>query len=411
MPLYWNHGTTQDTKMGAALKITMSLFAIVFSLSSFAENITIDIYPLGEKDSKSSVGNMGALKDGRLGLAMNVTNKDGISRYVVRAGDVNGQFWLNLDEFQLAEGKSASAYGVAAGKENEIWSSGVANDQDSASKCVVRKSVDGGKTWATDLVFPEKGEAFCYSMATTTTAAFVTGGYIDPDTNTQNWLVLRKEFKEGAQWAVVDNFYTEGTAVSAATSINNVIFASGHAVVDGIRRVVTRRSDDGGSSWKTVDLFFADSETPGSRSFSVAANPDSPEVFTCGFSRVANGILDGFMVRRGSDNGQSWQTVLDLKVPSSEGSHTSNCNGISLNKDGVIVAVGNYRYIDKPFSYSAFISFDEGSSWKLIDQYGGLKQINASGFRSFSFGEFFFTNGTEKINDTDQTSFIRRISY
>lgn len=181
----------------------------------------------------------------------------------------------------------------------------------------IRRSLDGGATWATvqDLVSPS-GASSVWALAATPAGVFAAGRY-----GTTSWIV-RRSTDGGQTWNTVDTYYSGSAGnfpYGMTADANGNLFVTGVAFISpgknkpSVAHWITRRSVNGGQTWTVVDDFAAGSSSTG-RAVTVDAYG---RVFATGYVSV-NGV-SRWTTRVSLDGGTTWVTTDDVPLLSSAG--------------------------------------------------------------------------------------------
>lgn len=179
--------------------------------------------------------------------------------------------WRTVDDFQLAPGQRAEAWGVWVTPVGVVYVAGFAEQTTTSpapfdAHWIVRKSSDFGQTWTT--VRDLKLSATSLSLVDGATARNVgqdlSGNVLVVgqvgDGTTTHWTVERS-INGGTSWTTSDDFQlttTAGTGSGAWAFLPDVassfLYVSGTGGDAGnIQHGIVRRSMDGGASWSTVE--------------------------------------------------------------------------------------------------------------------------------------------------------------
>ena len=238
----------------------------------------------------------------------------GIPFWYVRKSSDSGQSWSTVDLYQYTAGKWIDATGFAADAAGNIFVVGWGKDASGYNHWLVRKSTDGGQTWA--LVDDVKGYSGFHAGHVPGVGVFVVGGpYIIPG----SWMV-RRSLDAGANWQTVDGPFAQGAARGVANDSQGNIYVSGSMFVatqvlkvkgqittNGYYAWITRRSGDGGRTWATVDTYtYAPNQTAQAQGSgtTLTGNP-----VVVGQARDAQG-QEHWIVRMLGSSG--WQTIDDF---------------------------------------------------------------------------------------------------
>lgn len=218
--------------------------------------------------------------------------------------------WNTVDEFQLSTGYNSEANGLAESRRG-IFAAGAARSGADASSAhwIVRKSIDGGSTWSTVDTFKyssRNSTAHSVAIDPRTNHVYVAGSGLDEDFD-HHWIV-RKSVDGGRSWKTVQDFKGDdgyASAQSVAIDSRGAIYVTGavNAGKPGASRWITQRSADGGASWKIVDEVVA----PKSASGAAVVTTDSGRVYVGG--HIIDAKSTTWTVRSSPDGISQWRTV------------------------------------------------------------------------------------------------------
>jgi len=265
------------------------------------------------------------------------------------------QTWQTVDDFQYAADRSAQAWALAKDPLGNIYVAGIGNDV-AGDHALVMKSSDGGSTWSTLPVddFTGVGNGAWYSGITSDSAGslFAAGGYADESAGTYHWLVRRSQ-DVGITWQTIDDVTGESTTAIATDGTGNIYVAgygSGYWIV---RKGTPDSSSPVGMSWQTVDTYA------GAVARSVFCHP------TAGVFAV--GGANPWTVRRSQNGGSSWTTV-DTFVP--KNATYALANGICADLSGNLYVVGRYQLnTTHAYRWLTRKSTNGGNSWTTVDDF------------------------------------------
>jgi hypothetical protein len=196
-------------------------------------------------------------------------------RWIVRKGQPRpsgGITWTTLDTFVGSQPNSIAIRPAAAGQPDYIVVCGQAS-----SSWTVRRSADGGATWAT---IEANGLGTAYSVAAATNGDLYVDGAITTNiitatnvtttivhhqqvvttnyttTSESGWLV-QKSTNDGASWTSVDFALNGHPAYARSLTVDAFgrVFAVGFLYANPYTWLV-RGSADGGATWTTTDTFL-----------------------------------------------------------------------------------------------------------------------------------------------------------
>ncbi len=261
---------------------------------------------------------------GRLGVdpAQNLYAVGGVNlgtsnaRWLVRKSADLGTTWQTVDDFSYASGWVSAPQGFAADSSGNIYVAGsvvtLSGLQAGIDHWLVRRSRDGGATWATVDVYQYNGYSTAAIGVVSTPAGVFVAGF-----GGLHWIV-QKSTDDGQTWSIANDFLypnASGSGMSGFTSDSmGNLYACGLVSVTTVTKkssttqynMVVRKGTNGGASWQTVDTF---------------PNPGTP-YFELGSDALGNIYVVGkgpnghWLVRKGANLGTSWSTVDDFQYGS-----------------------------------------------------------------------------------------------
>jgi hypothetical protein len=193
----------------------------------------------------------------------------------------------------------------------------------SQSSWQVRKSQDAGATWTTvdnASTWAPKGDSTALGVTADASGNIYVCGqaYLSSTARSPYW-VIRKGANYGQNWTKV---YTSTKNIAIGAGVQFVpavpgkhaggVFAAGRQTPGGVTQWTVLRSRNLGLSWETVDAW-----APGKNSSAVATGVTSDSqgnLFVIGYDGSST---PGWYVRKSSDGGSSWQTILNKYAQSS----------------------------------------------------------------------------------------------
>ena len=225
----------------------------------------------------------------------------GPSTWFVRRSQDAGVTWSTVDSFTLG-GSQAMPHALNTDSAGNVYVVGAANTASSTLYSITRKGIPlpgGGMTWSTvDSVSTSVFETslgwtsgvFCHPTA----GVFVAG------VGSSRWLVRRSQ-NGGATWATADDYLLDPKKGSLACGIRGDAWGNLYAVGRGDKTYkgstqshwLVRKSSNGGASWATVDDFL------GGNAYGFASDSNG-NLFVTG---------QGWIVRKNPGGVGVWQTV------------------------------------------------------------------------------------------------------
>ena len=295
--------------------------------------------------------------------------------------------WETVDDFQYAPGKGTGPFGITATPDGAIFVSGAGNDAANLQHGFVNRSLDGGVTWNLVLDLPGNTSANCFAVAAAPSGTlWATGKTNAINAKTGAWYgtwLTHRSTDGGATWVLSDSFRGAGQdAVPFCTTVDPAgrIFVGGF-VTDargyGYQHFITRRSIDGGATWKTVDDLVGGI----SRAEGLAATPTAV---------VAAGRLsNNWLVRRSTDGGNTWTTVDTFP--------SSFAYGVAADANGNFYVTGMANLTVNKVSQGHWItrkSTNGGTTWSTVDDFFPGATAIPRGVGVDAFGRVFVTGSS-----------------
>jgi hypothetical protein len=226
------------------------------------------------------------------------------SRIVRRSAD--GATWSTVENFQLEFGFDTFASGIAVASDGTVFTAGHA-DSSQGGRWIVRRSDDGGDSWVTDDDFQQFDGVLCLprDIVAVADGTMLASGHCfqDPDFMGSLWTVRRRTARG---WTTVDQqgmdqgFGDQGAANGAFSSSRS--FVAG-AVIDVTDSHWTIRVSDDGTTWSTLDDWT--SPAGGARAVAILDHGDGT-LLALGSE---TGTVPTTVTRRSDDEGASWETI------------------------------------------------------------------------------------------------------
>jgi len=291
--------SSQLLSLGAAL--LLAPLTPTFAQSTWE---TVDDFTIGKS---AKVCALAATGDGAVFSAGLGVDLAGVQHaYVQRSLDA-GQTWLQT--LDLPANGTATAWAVTVGPHSGLVFAAAtlkATSSTAWNNWLTLSSADGGSTWnPVDVVSPPNWKAHPYAVVEDAAGRVFVGGYIG-DARNMDHLYIRRSLDGGATWKTVDDVAGGGNQITALTATPAGVFAAG--VLRGAW--VVRRSTDGGTTWKTVDSFLATGPTAWPRGM---AADTSGILYVTGRAQflVKKAYEYHWITRKSSDGGATWRTVDD----------------------------------------------------------------------------------------------------
>ena len=211
-----------------------------------------------------------------------------------------------------------------------------------------------------------------------------------------------KEWTMQDEWTFAAAYNTDLRSLAIK---NNYLFSIGEAGLSSTAAwCYVRRSDDDGKTWKTVDLYRPASSDKVCRPFMVRTW--SSTVISCGLTYDSLNV-GKWMMRRSTDNGETWQTV-DDSWRLATGKHAS-CK--SIKKIGnKIFAAGSAQDSSSVYHLIIKRSDDDGASWQTVDDQQSIsgEGLGAAGRYIATIGTDIYVSATSTVNSV--SGMVTRVS-
>jgi hypothetical protein len=276
---------------------------------------------------------------------------------IIKRDEVNG--WVLVDEaITGGNGTGYNAFLADPSTPARLYAGGRIGPYDTAS-WIIRQSDDGGQTWTTTDLFAPGPNSLCSELAVDEHGHVYAAGQYGESSSTG---VVRKSTDFGASWQTIDTF--PGIARAAAYHpVTKTLFVGGINNSGGSGKNIIpqwsiRRSADGGLTWTTVGG-FAPKGTKAAMIQSVHAH-GAATIYAAGYIRVSEGNKSPWywLVRRSTDNGQTWSTI-DMFA---EDSKNWKAQSVAVDFAGTEFVIGtdNQNWLVKKRSIDA-------SAWEVSD--------------------------------------------
>lgn len=353
--------TSQILTLGAALWVA-PLTDTTFAQSAWE---TVDVFTMGQS---GAIFGMAAVGNGVVFSAGNGADATGIFYPYVRRSLDGGANWSQM--LQLPT--SGLAYGVTVGqKSGLVFATAGTTDTKKAGwgNWLTLRSADGGTTWSTvDFLSAPSGKADPYAVVEDAAGRVFVGGNLGDLNNTDHWLI-RRSLDGGTTWTTVDNVAKGLNVVRGMVATPAGVFAAGYL---GKPFWTVRCSNDGGNTWRTVDTVSsvpAGNFSAGgfSHAFGIAADA-AGNLYTVGdASFVVNNVVKyRWLTRKSADGGATWRTVDEVIGDTTY----AGANAVTVDKFGTVFTGGNYQRVSGGTTnthWSTRVSVDAGATWATSD--------------------------------------------
>jgi len=339
----------------------------------------------------AAVAGLAAAGNGIVFSACMMGDPAGQQHGIIRRSLDGGQSWLNV--FDVPGTTFANCWSVTVGPSGAVFATASARPPGSpnSKNWLTIRSIDGGDTW--DIV-----DSFIASGLYNSPFAVVqdgvgrvfAGGMMWDAQGKHHWLI-RRSLDGGTTWATVDDIPGANPAVMGMTVSPAGVFAAGRLS----NAWIVRRSTNGGATWTTVD----DYRVPTYGSYANGITSDaSGNLYVTGAANltVKRITKTHWITRRSTNGGATWQTVDDVISGSSNvgKSITADVYG-RIFTSGQINSGNTSRWITRA-------SINGGATWVTTDDYAGSTGINTfpRGAASDAVGNVFVggqANGSDGV--------------
>jgi hypothetical protein len=194
--------------------------------------------------------------------------------------------------------------------------------------------------------------------------------------------VVRKSDDGGSSWTTLDSIHPSSTdtmgTVDVVVGADGAVFVIGSGA-NATQRIV-RKSDDGGQSWTTVDTVPFDAGPCDSGHLAVDA---AGVVYTSGSCDAT-----GWIVRKGDNGGTSWSTVMTYQLAPG---HIARASSVLVDATGQVFASG--RALDaSDVSHWIVRRAATDGNWTTVDDFQlvagahGMAPALGAGTRLYALG-------------------------
>lgn len=265
------------------------------------------------------------------------TDSSPYNHWIVRKSSNGGASWTTVDTYQYSASQHAQAYGIAI-RESAIYVVGVAMDSGAVNRWIVRKSTDGGSSWTNIDDYRYSGSINAIGIGITVSAnghLYAVGqGY-----NGSFWKwVVRRSTDGGGTWAIVDDFQLNGSGDSYAkgviVSTTGEVFVVGTGVSTNSRWVVRKSSTGDSGTWSTVDSFEYEATYD---SFGESIIQDGRGNIYASGGGKDSGSTAHWIIRKSENGGATWTTVDDHQKTAN---YNSYAGGLFKDQAGALYSAG-----------------------------------------------------------------------
>jgi hypothetical protein len=311
-------------------------------------------------------GNIYVAGQGGIGLA-------GYRNALVRRSTDQGATWTTIEDYLYANPTNHITTFTAIGldRAQNLYAVGVAGINYN-TRLIVRKSADGGATWATALdvnAAPNIAGGFA-NAGTPGFAADASGAiYVSVVLNYGNPSTILKSSDAGATWIA----WNENGGVRGILTTSAGLFTADSG--EGAWGVV-KKSLNGGATWTTVDSYTPRGLSGGN--VEALCTDWTGNLYVGGFANITVTTGKGrtatstttynWVVRKGTNGGTRWTT---LPIIAMDGTLTGSwLNGLDADPAGNLYAVGR---VTDTLGYPRWIvekGTNQGANWTMVEDFG-----------------------------------------
>lgn len=193
-------------------------------------------------------------------------------------------------------------------------------------------------------------------------------------------------------------------ARSVAIAPNGDIYTAGLAIDNSLFKWIVRKSSDSGNTWQTIDTYHYANGSPANAN--AIAIDSTGTIYVGGFASNApnGGTLYG-VVRKSTNQGATWTTVLSFTDTPLQSGFANGVLGLSIDKNDNIYAIGSDgKWVTKR-------SADGGANWTNVDSYALVsgRHASATGITQDNVGNIYVV-GFGSHTDNSWSMIIRKSS-
>jgi len=305
----------------------------------------------------------------------------GIAHAYVRRSLDGGQTWQLVSD--LPGNGTASSLAVAVGHYSGlVFATAIIRNAQNLTRddWVTLRSADGGTTWSkVDVLTPPNFKAYPYAVVEDTAGRVFVGGWFSDAANRDHYLV-RRSLNGGTTWATVDDVAGGFNWVTGMAATPTGAFSVGRIG----NAWTVRRSTNGGATWTTVDTY----RPAGVSSYSApqgAAADANGNLYVTGMAEmpvssyvtknnghwITNTVTEAHWITRKSiDSGATWSVADDRLLG-------TNPSGRAMTVDAIgrVFVTGSYTIGSGTTStqhWTTRASADGGVTWTTTDDLVGF---------------------------------------
>ncbi len=304
---------------------------------------------------------------------------------IIKKSSDGGKTWSIVNEYQMVDNQNTYSNSIGFDADNSVYAVNEGLSTNTLGHWVVRKSTDQGTNWSTlegtlGYQYASNQTSRAYGFLSDTSGIYVVGSG-GSSSGFTHWLV-RKSTDGGSTWALHDDYYyadpEHAIARKIAKDSQGNLYVVGYARDSGTSgagdsaknyRWTVRKYD--GTLWSTVDRY---EQTADKNSFAYGVEVDSTgNIYVVGYGSDTSNIQH-WIVRKSTDAGATWSTIVDWQYVSNQNSlpyaiGTDNSgnlfvSGYGANSDGIQV-------------WFTRTSSDGGTTWKTSDEFSYTTGQNA----------------------------------
>lgn len=248
------------------------------------------------------------LNNGNIFVVGNATDINYTGHWIVKKSSDNGTTWSIIDNWTIYANNVTAAKAMTIDSNGIMYVTGQAVDGSFNQHLITRKSSNNGVSWSNTDDFISGAIAVSNDIAVNSlNHIFVSGHHISGG---QFWMI-RKSTDGGATWSNIDNYQLVSTKSGSANKIyfssNGDIYVTGSATDSAnIKHAITKKSTDNGSTWAIIDNYQLTTTKDWS---SVSLVIDISNNIYITQSGRDNTDISHWITRKSSDGGTTWKII------------------------------------------------------------------------------------------------------
>lgn len=304
-------------------------------------------YNVGENSTGVSLitdtnGNIYSIGTGR-------DSVNGSFHWLTRKSTDNGNTWIIADDYLLDIYADAQPSGIYINETGTIFVVGSGYDGSWNNHWVVRKSNDGGATWSTVRNFQLENNNDAQANAVIGDIfgnVYVAGHAWDTSRTKSHWLI-QKTADGGASWTSIHNFQYDSGGISEPLSIHvdparNILVSGSGTDTNSTSHWLILKSSNFGLNWTVMsDFNYSNGQDSVAK---IITSDNKGSLYVGGEGVEAKALRSHSLIRKSDDGGTTWVTIDDFVLDNGKGIKGS-INSLSPCFNFQICAAGNIHDI------------------------------------------------------------------